>query len=62
MNVAFRPGVITGLPGRNGTGKSTLLSLAAGLRRPVTGKVTLNGGPVWDQPAPRAALTLLSRC
>lgn len=58
-SVTFRPGVITGLLGRNGTGKSTLLSLAAGVLRPVTGKVTLDGAPVGDRAAPRAAITLL---
>ncbi|WP_235954424.1 ATP-binding cassette domain-containing protein [Actinomyces faecalis] len=59
LSVTFRPGVITGLLGRNGTGKSTLLSVASGLRRPVTGQVTLNGHPVWDHAAPRSAITLL---
>ncbi len=36
-------GEIHGLVGENGSGKSTLLSLIAGIRRPDSGKMTVNG-------------------
>ncbi|MDO4243134.1 MAG: ATP-binding cassette domain-containing protein [Actinomyces sp.] len=48
VTVTFRPGVITGLLGRNGAGKSTMLALAAGLRRPTAGSVTASGSPVFE--------------
>lgn len=39
-------GRITGLIGPNGAGKSTLFDVICGLRRPVTGRVTMNGKDV----------------
>lgn len=59
VTLTLRSGTVTGLLGRNGAGKSTLRDLLAGLRRPVTGTITLDGEPVWDAPDPRAASTLL---
>ncbi|WP_462418988.1 ATP-binding cassette domain-containing protein [Kytococcus sp. Marseille-QA3725] len=48
VDVTFRPGVITGLIGRNGAGKSSLLRLVAGLRRPESGQVLVDDAPVWE--------------
>lgn len=70
VSLTLRPGVITGLLGRNGVGKSTLLDVAAGLRRATRGTVTLTDvdaeaqptgttQPVWDAAAARAAVCLL---
>jgi ABC-2 type transport system ATP-binding protein len=42
---------VTGLLGPNGAGKSTLLHLIAGLLRPSAGRVLVEGGPIWRQPA-----------
>ncbi|MFD6399198.1 ABC transporter ATP-binding protein [Nocardia sp. NPDC055165] len=39
-------GKVTGLIGPNGAGKSTLFDVICGLRRPVTGRVTMNGRDV----------------
>jgi branched-chain amino acid transport system ATP-binding protein len=51
-----QPGVITGLIGPNGAGKSTLFDVICGLRRPVTGTVTLDGKDVTRAgPARRAS-------
>jgi iron complex transport system ATP-binding protein len=46
ISLTFRPGEVTAVVGPNGAGKSTLLSCLAGLRRPATGAVTLDGRPV----------------
>lgn len=43
FSLSIAPGKIYGLLGKNGTGKSTLLYLIAGLLRPVKGLVTVNG-------------------
>ena len=43
FSLSIAPGKIYGLLGKNGTGKSTLLYLIAGLLRPVKGLVTVDG-------------------
>lgn len=45
QNVSFRvePGESVALIGRNGSGKSTMLKLIAGVMYPTTGSVTVNG-------------------
>ncbi len=53
VDFACGPGV-TGLVGRNGAGKSTILKLAAGLLRPSTGSVRLVGLPPTSVEARRA--------
>jgi iron complex transport system ATP-binding protein len=50
VSAAFRPGEITAVVGPNGAGKSTLLSLLAGLRRPSTGRATIDGEVIADLP------------
>jgi len=42
-------GSITGLLGKNGAGKSTLLKLMAGLLKPQTGELTINGFLPFDR-------------
>lgn len=43
ISAEFSPGKITALIGANGCGKSTLLNLIAGIYRPDSGEVTVNG-------------------
>ncbi len=50
ISLEMEPGV-TGLLGVNGAGKSTLLNLMAGLLRPSSGTVALDGQPTFANPA-----------
>lgn len=51
------PGGITALLGSNGTGKSTLIKIMAGVLRPDAGRVEADGVAVWKlSPAQRAGL------
>ncbi|HEY3506964.1 MAG TPA: sugar ABC transporter ATP-binding protein [Actinocatenispora sp.] len=45
VSLAIEPGECLGLVGRNGAGKSTVVSILSGLRRPDTGVVRLGGEP-----------------
>ena len=44
--IAAEPGHVTGLIGPNGAGKSTLFDVICGLRKPVAGRIRLNGRDV----------------
>jgi len=46
-----RPGEIYGLLGPNGAGKTTTISMISGLLRPDAGKVSVDGGDFWSDPA-----------
>ena len=50
VSVGFEKGKITGLIGRTGSGKSTLVSLLNGLNKPTSGKVFLDGADIWEKP------------
>ena len=44
-------GAVYGLVGPNGAGKSTLLRCLSGIYRTDSGSVTVDGAPVWEDPA-----------
>ncbi|MEK6267771.1 MAG: ABC transporter ATP-binding protein [Planococcus sp. (in: firmicutes)] len=48
ISLTFDPGKIYGLIGRNGAGKTVLLSLLAAFREPTTGQVEIDGEPVFE--------------
>ncbi|MFC3494221.1 ATP-binding cassette domain-containing protein [Glycomyces rhizosphaerae] len=48
VNLELEAGKIYGLLGRNGAGKTSLLSLLAAFRKPTTGQILVNGEPVWE--------------
>jgi len=59
LNFVVQPGIVTGFLGPNGSGKSTTMRMIAGLDRPTTGRVTVNGGDYSSAAAPMAELGVL---
>ena len=51
VSVGFEEGKVTGLIGRTGSGKSTLVNLLNGLYKPSSGKILLDGVDIWDKPS-----------
>jgi ABC-2 type transport system ATP-binding protein len=52
LDLAVRPGVVTGFLGPNGSGKSTTMRLLLGLDRPDAGTATFDGRPYRDLEQP----------
>jgi ABC-2 type transport system ATP-binding protein len=48
LSMTFGPGRIHGLLGRNGSGKTSLLSVIAGFRRATEGEVLIDGEPAFE--------------
>lgn len=55
VDLTVAPGEVVALLGSNGAGKTTTLSAIAGLIKPLTGTVTVNGEDVTGRPAHRIA-------
>ena len=51
MSCEIPDGVIYGLVGSNGAGKSTFLRLLSGVYRPKKGEITVDGKPLYENPA-----------
>ena len=50
VSVDINSGVVTGIIGHTGSGKSTLVQLLNGLLKPTSGQVILDGENIWDKP------------
>jgi len=50
INLKIDGGIITGLMGHTGSGKSTLVQLLNGLLKPATGQIFVGGVDIWAQP------------
>ena len=50
VSLAFEEGIVTGLIGHTGSGKSTLVQLLNGLLKPESGEILLDGVNIWDKP------------
>ena len=59
LSFVVKPGVVTGFLGPNGAGKSTTMRLIAGLDRPTSGTVRVNGKHYPGAAAPMAELGIL---
>ena len=59
LSFVVEPGVVTGFLGPNGAGKSTTMRMIAGLDRPTSGSVRVNGKHYPGAAAPMAELGIL---
>jgi len=59
LSFVVEPGVVTGFLGPNGAGKSTTMRMIAGLDRPDSGTVRVNGKHYPQAPASMAELGIL---
>jgi ABC-2 type transport system ATP-binding protein len=59
LSFVVEPGVVTGFLGPNGAGKSTTMRMIAGLDRPTTGTVRVNGKHYPGAAAPMSELGIL---
>ena len=50
LNCTIPDGIIYGLVGSNGAGKSTFLRLISGIYRPYGGEILIDGAPVFNNP------------
>ncbi len=50
VDVTFKNGIITGLIGHTGSGKSTLVQLLNGLLKPTQGTIHLDDEDIWENP------------
>ena len=56
LNMTIPKGAVYGLVGPNGAGKSTLIRHIAGIYRPDSGEITIDGEAVWENPNAKAKL------
>ena len=56
LNCAIPDGIIYGLVGSNGAGKSTFLRLISGIYRPYEGEITIDGAPIFNNPAVKQSI------
>ena len=59
LTMTVEPGSIYGLVGPNGAGKSTVLRHIAGIYRPDSGTVLVDGQPVYENPAVKQGISVI---
>ncbi|MDP8254321.1 MAG: ABC transporter ATP-binding protein [Candidatus Alcyoniella australis] len=57
LNLTIEKGEVFGFLGPNGAGKTTTIKIMAGLLRPTSGQVTINGFDIARDPTPAKAIT-----
>ncbi|MDD6160590.1 MAG: ABC transporter ATP-binding protein [Oscillospiraceae bacterium] len=59
LTMTVPKGAIYGLVGPNGAGKSTILRHLAGVYRPDSGEITLEGQPIYENPAVKSRMAVI---
>ncbi|MBR6414091.1 MAG: ABC transporter ATP-binding protein [Oscillospiraceae bacterium] len=59
LTMTVPDGAVYGLVGPNGAGKSTVIRHITGIFRPDSGKVTVGGAPVYENPAVKAGISYI---
>ncbi|MBQ8558856.1 MAG: ABC transporter ATP-binding protein [Tyzzerella sp.] len=60
IDLTIQNGLVFGMLGTNGAGKSTLLRMMAGVLKPDSGQIYVDGEPVWDNPNAKSKLFYIS--
>jgi len=60
ITLTIQNGVVFGMLGTNGAGKSTLLRMIAGVLKPDSGQIYVDGEPVWDNPIAKSKFFYIS--
>ena len=59
-NMTVPKGAVYGLVGPNGAGKSTIIRHLTGVYRPDSGELLLDGEPIWENPAVKSRMAVIS--
>ena len=59
LTMTVPTGAVYGLVGPNGAGKSTLIRHLTGIYRPDSGEITLDGAPIFENPAAKARIAYI---
>lgn len=60
IDLTIQNGLVFGMLGTNGAGKSTLLRMMAGVLKPDSGQIYVDGEPVWDNPNAKSKFFYIS--
>ena len=60
LSLQIPKGAVYGLVGPNGAGKSTAIRLLTGVYRPDSGSITLDGAPIYEEPAIKSRICSIS--